>query len=61
KAFELAQASFLAPLVYSQIITGTLFGLVFFGDFPDVYTLCGAALIVASGLYIIWRESRAEA
>lgn len=61
KAFELAQASFLAPFVYSQILSGTLFGLVFFGDFPDVYTLLGAALIVASGLYITWRESRAEA
>jgi len=61
KAFELAQASFLAPLVYSQIVTGTLFGLVFFGDFPDAYTLCGAGLIVASGLYITWRESRADA
>jgi drug/metabolite transporter (DMT)-like permease len=61
KAFELAQASFLAPFVYSQIVTGTLFGLFFFGDFPDAYTLCGAGLIVASGLYIIWRESRADA
>ena len=61
KAYELAQASFLAPIVYSQIVTGTLFGLIFFGDFPDMYTLLGAGLIVAGGFYVTWREGRAEA
>ncbi|MBT5415801.1 MAG: EamA/RhaT family transporter, partial [Rhodospirillaceae bacterium] len=52
---------FLAPIVYSQIVTGTLFGLIFFGDFPDMYTLLGAGLIVAGGFYVTWREGRAEA
>lgn len=61
KAYELAQASFLAPIVYSQIVTGTIFGYLFFGDFPDLYTLLGAGIICACGLYITWRESRAEA
>jgi drug/metabolite transporter (DMT)-like permease len=33
-------------------------GYFFFGDFPDVLTWVGAAIIVASGLYIGWSQTR---
>ena len=35
----------------------TAFGLAIFGDFPDLYTWIGAAIIIACGIYITYRES----
>ena len=49
-AYRRAQASVLAPLVYIQLLAATFFGIVFFGDVPDVIALFGMALIVLSGL-----------
>ncbi len=56
KAFELAQASLLASFNYSKMVWATLAGYLVFGDFPSLNTLSGCALIIVSGLYIIWRE-----
>ena len=56
KAFELAPASFLAPFGYSEIVTTTIIGYSVFGDFPDAVTWLGIAVIIASGVYITWRE-----
>ena len=50
-----------APFQYSQILWGVIFGYVFFGDLPGVYTVAGLTLIVAAGLYAIWREYRVKA
>ncbi len=58
KAFELAQASLLAPFNYSKLLWATLLGYLVFGDLPSLNTLAGCALIVAGGLYVIWREAR---
>ena len=58
KAYERAPASHLAPFLYSHLIWATGFGLALFGDFPDGWTIAGAAIITASGLYIWWREHR---
>lgn len=44
-----AEASLIAPLIYSQLIVATLLGVLVFGDWPDGYTLLGLAMIVASG------------
>ena len=41
-----------------QILGATAFGYMLFGDLPDLWTGVGAAMIVASGLYIIHRERR---
>src|SRR5215469_7362045 len=49
-------ASLLAPFTYSQIVWSTLLGSFVFGTLPTVWTWCGAALIVASGIYIGHRE-----
>ncbi|MDV7269283.1 DMT family transporter [Thioclava sp. A2] len=55
-ALKLAPSSTLAPLHYFEMVTATLFGYLFFDDFPNLATWFGVAIIVASGLYIIHRE-----
>lgn len=57
-AYKRASPSVLAPYPYSQIIWMIGLGWVVFGDLPDRWTLVGAAIIVASGLYILHREHR---
>ena len=56
KAYERSEASVVAPFGYFEIIGATIAGYVFFADFPDGWTLVGAAIITASGLYILHRE-----
>ncbi|MAY63946.1 MAG: EamA family transporter [Rhizobiales bacterium] len=48
--------SFIAPFRYSSLIVAILFGYLVFGDIPDIYIIIGALMIVASGLYTIYRE-----
>lgn len=55
-AYRLAPASTIAPFLYMQILTMVAFGYAVFGDLPDLWTLAGAALIVASGVYLVHRE-----
>jgi drug/metabolite transporter (DMT)-like permease len=55
-AFRYADASVLAPFSYSQLVWVTALGFVIFGEVPDVWTVVGAAFIVASGLYTAHRE-----
>jgi drug/metabolite transporter (DMT)-like permease len=56
RALALAPASVIAPFNYLEIVSATLFGFLVFGDFPDLMTWAGIALIVASGMYIAHRE-----
>jgi len=56
RAFTLAPASMLAPFGYTQLVWATLVGFAVFGDFPDLWTLVGAAAIILAGLYIWHRE-----
>lgn len=55
-AFRRAESSLLAPFQYFEIVTGTIFGLLLFGDFPDPLKWFGILIIVLSGLYTFWRE-----
>lgn len=57
-AYRAAPASTLAPLQYFEIVSATVFGWLVFNHFPDGMKWVGIAIIVASGLYIIWRERR---
>lgn len=50
-----AGAAQVAPAIYVQLIVAVVLGWAFFGDVPDLYTLAGATLIIASGLYL-WRD-----
>ena len=56
KASRLASAPKIAPFVYSQLLWMTLLGYVVFGDLPDWWTVLGALIICASGLYLMYRE-----
>ena len=55
KAFTLAPASALQPFTYTQLVLVTFLGWLVFGDLPDGWTVAGASLIVAAGLYSIYR------
>ncbi|MEL7150295.1 MAG: DMT family transporter [Pseudomonadota bacterium] len=56
RAFQLAPATTLAPLVYLELIGASLVGFAVFGDIPDRDTVVGAVLITLSGL-LAWRAS----
>lgn len=55
-AHRRAPATVLAPLMYTQLIWMLILGWLVFGQWPDRWTLAGGAVVVASGLYIIYRE-----
>lgn len=57
-AYKAGEAVIVAPMQYSQILWATFFGALFFDEIPDGPTVIGAAIIIASGLYIVLRESR---
>ncbi len=57
QAMRRAQASVLAPIGFIQLIWVTLAGYLVFGDFPDTYTITGAAIVVSSSTYVFYRES----
>ena len=56
EAFRLGEASLIAPLEYSALVWGLLLDLSLWGVLPDAVTWLGAAIIIASGLYLIRRE-----
>lgn len=56
KAFVLARAAILQPFNYLLLVFAAVFGWLVFGHFPDHWTIAGASLIVASGLYALHRE-----
>ena len=56
KALQYAPASLLQPFNYTLLVWASLIGFAVFGEVPDLWTIAGAALIVAGGSYVIWRE-----
>jgi drug/metabolite transporter (DMT)-like permease len=58
KAIEYAPTSTLAPFSYFQITSATLIGYTVFGDLPDLATVAGVVIIVASGLFVAYRERK---
>ncbi|MBU2963595.1 DMT family transporter [Citreicella sp. C3M06] len=57
-AYRKGEAVIVAPMQYSQMLWATLYGALFFAEWPDGMTLLGAALIIGSGVYIVLREGR---
>ncbi len=55
-AFRNADAGTLAPFIYVSLVSHVAGGYFVFGQVPDAWTLGGAAIIIGSGLYILWRE-----
>ena len=60
RAFELADASLVAPFDYARLPFVTLFGFLLFDQIPDFYTVLGATIIIGSAFYIARREARAS-
>jgi drug/metabolite transporter (DMT)-like permease len=60
-AHRRAPAPILAPFVYTQIIWMITAGFLVFGDKPNAWTLAGVAVVIASGLYLFYREKRMKA
>jgi drug/metabolite transporter (DMT)-like permease len=58
QAFKRAEASLLAPFNYSKLIWVTILGYLVFDDFPGLNTLIGSIVIIAAGLYVLFRERR---
>jgi len=56
QAHRYASAAVLGPFLYQQILYMTLGGWLVFGQVPDQAVLLGAGVVVASGLYLLWRE-----
>ena len=59
-AYRAAPAAVVAPTQYSQIIWAAIFGALFFAERPDMWVAVGAGIIIASGIFIVWREARPE-
>ena len=52
-----AEAGAVQPYNYTLLVWATVLGVVVFGDIPDAWTILGAAIVVASGLYT-WHHDR---
>ncbi len=59
-AHRLAPAPILAPFNYIQLLPMILLGYLVFGDFPDLWTLIGAGVVLSSGLYLLYRERKVK-
>ncbi|WP_299144877.1 DMT family transporter [uncultured Tateyamaria sp.] len=59
RALSMAEAGLLAPFNYTGLVFAVLWGLVLFGERPDVLTLIGALVIAGAGIYVWHRETRA--
>ena len=57
-AFRMAPAAVIAPYEYTALLWATLLGYFLWGELPDAITLLGASVVIASGLYILYRETR---
>ena len=57
-AHRLAPPALLAPFIYGQIVWAIFLGYLVFGNVPSRWTLAGAAIVVVSGLYILYRERK---
>jgi drug/metabolite transporter (DMT)-like permease len=58
RALHLAPAAAVSPFYYLLLVWALLIGFVFWGDVPSVGLLAGSAIVVLSGLFLLWHETR---
>ncbi|MFP6744268.1 MAG: DMT family transporter [Alphaproteobacteria bacterium] len=58
QSLKLAPIAIVAPFLFTQLIWATLYGYVLWGDLPSTSILVGGAVVIASGLYVLYRETR---
>ncbi|NNE88923.1 MAG: DMT family transporter [Silicimonas sp.] len=59
-AMRVGEISFVTPFRYTRMIFLLIIAVIVFDERPDALTLIGAAIIIASGLYALWRERRLQ-
>lgn len=60
EAFRLAEAAVVAPFKYTNMVWGVIFGFLVWGHLPGLWVVAGGLVVIASGLYIFYREHRLE-
>ena len=58
KSMRTGEISFVAPFRYTSLVWALLVGILVFGEEPDAFMLLGAAIVIGSGLYSFYRESK---
>lgn len=58
ESYRYASASLVAPFSYTAMLYSVAIGYVWFGEVPEPVVLLGAAIVIAAGLFVIWREQR---
>ena len=58
ESYRAAEASVVSPFKYTAILWAVALGYVIWGDTPDAFILAGSVLVIGSGLYILYRETR---
>ncbi|MBM3538869.1 MAG: DMT family transporter [Alphaproteobacteria bacterium] len=60
KAFRAAPVGVVAPFQYTELLWATLIGAALGDPWPELHVWIGAVIVVASGLYVLWRETLAR-
>jgi drug/metabolite transporter (DMT)-like permease len=60
RALHLAPASAMAPFYYLSLVWAAILGFAIWGDLPTLSLVIGSAVVIASGLFLLWRESSAR-
>ena len=58
ESYRHAPASVVAPFAYTAMIYSIVIGYLWFGEVPQAVVLAGAAIVIAAGLFVIWRERK---
>lgn len=58
ESYRWAPASLVAPFTYSSMLWAVLLGFMLFAEVPPLLVVIGAGIVIAAGLYVIWREPR---
>jgi drug/metabolite transporter (DMT)-like permease len=61
RALHLAPASAVAPFFYLSLVWASILGFAIWGEVPTISLLIGSAVVIASGLFLLWRETNARA
>ena len=59
-AMRIGEISFITPFRYARLLFAMVVGITIFGERPDLLTYVGATIIVASGIYTVWRERKVK-
>jgi len=58
QAFRYGEVSLIAPLEYTALVWGVIYGWIIWGELPDALVFVGAGIMIASGIYLVHREHR---